>query len=346
MDPAKTAAIDLAEASYNLDIDVGNWLPNLLENGRPTLDLGSGFAAAMWGGKSDQGQPLIMQMHVGAGAPDLPLRYMRAAQEVGPDLVQETTAASVGGVNVLSEMKDKWPQVYEALTGSVGCKDILTLWALDPDLHGLVLSIPSPELVQLTPAARDRWQMLAVHMTAGHRLRRGLSTDTVATGVPVTEMPLNAEALLDPRKFVVSQATGGAQDKAASAVIREAAVRLDRARGKLRKTHPEEALELWHGLVRGRWSLVDWFDTDGRRFVLAKPNAPKLGDPRGLTEREHQVSTYAGLGESGKIIGYRLGISPTRVSALLSAALRKLGVKTQAQLVERLRGLPRSADED
>jgi DNA-binding CsgD family transcriptional regulator len=159
-------------------------------------------------------------------------------------------------------------------------------------------------------------------------------------------MPLNAEALLDPTKFVVSQAAGGAQDKAASEVIREAAVRVDRARGKLRKSDPQEALELWHGLVRGRWSLVDWFDTDGRRFVLAKPNAPNLGDPRGLTEREAQVATYAARGETSKIIGYRFGISPPRVSALINGAMRKLGVKTQAQLVEKMRGLPGQPTEE
>ena len=115
---------------------------------------------------------------------------------------------------------------------------------------------------------------------------------------------------------------------------------MDRARGKLRKSDPEEALAMWRGLVRGRWSLVDWFDTDGRRFVLAKPNAPHAGDPRGLTEREHQVAVYASRGESRKIISYRIGISRGRVSELLASAMRKLGVKTQPQLVERLRGLP------
>jgi len=342
----KESVINLVEAAYNLEVGPASWLPQLLEQGHPTLDLGAGFAAAIWGGMSDDGQPLIMQMHVGAGAPDLPLRYMSAAKEVGPDVVQATTAENVGGVNVLSEHRDQWPPVYEALTRHVGSKDILTLWALDPDLQGVNLSIPSPELIRLTPAAREQWQMLAVHITAGHRLRTRLTEAGPATGVPVTEMPLNAEALLDPTKFLVSQAAGGAQDKAASEVIREAAVRVDKARGGLRKSDPQEALELWHGLVRGRWSLVDWFDTDGRRFVLAKPNAPNIGDPRGLTEREHQVATYAALGESNKLLSYRFGISRPRVSKLLSSAMHKLGVKTQAQLIEKMRGLPGSPEID
>ena len=62
--------------------------------------------------------------------------------------------------------------------------------------------------------------------------------------------------------------------------------------------------------------MVDWFDSDQRRFVLAGPNPPELGNPRGLTERELQVATYAALGESGK-----------------------LAVKTQPQLAEKMRGL-------
>ena len=96
------------------------------------------------------------------------------------------------------------------------------------------------------------------------------------------------------------------------------------------------------GLVRGRWSLVDWFDTDGRRFVLARPNVPNIVDPRGLTEREALLATYAVQGESNKMIAYRFGVSAARVSGLLRSARHKLGCKTHAQLVEKMRGLPMS----
>lgn len=84
--------------------------------------------------------------------------------------------------------------------------------------------------------------------------------------------------------------------------------------------------------------MLDWFDSDGRRFVLGIPNAPELGDPRGLTEREHQVATYAARGESGKMIGYRLGISKASVSTALEGAMHKLHVKTKPQLAEKMRG--------
>jgi DNA-binding CsgD family transcriptional regulator len=347
MDPAKTTTIDLVEAGYNLELGAGDWLPNLDAAGKSLLDFGLGFYSALVAGVSEDGQHLVTQLHQGAGPEDLLARVFRAAQAAGPDLVaQWSGAASSSGVTTMSELKDQFPRAFEVLTENAGYKDGLMICALDPDGHGVTIQIPSPELIELTAKERERWQMLAIHIAAGFRLRRGLTESTGPRGVTSTEMPHNAEALLDPTKFVVSQAAGGAQDKAASEVIREAAVRVDRARGKLRKSDPEEALELWHGLVRGRWSLVDWFDTDGRRFMLAKPNAPHIGDPRGLTEREHQVATYAARGETNKIIGYRFGISPPRVSALINAGMRKLGVKTQAQLVEKMRGLPgQSTDE-
>jgi DNA-binding CsgD family transcriptional regulator len=62
-------------------------------------------------------------------------------------------------------------------------------------------------------------------------------------------------------------------------------------------------------------------------------------DPRGLNKREAQVATYAATGDSSKLIGYRLGLSQSYVSRLLNDAMRKLGVKTQAQLVAKLHTL-------
>ena len=98
-------------------------------------------------------------------------------------------------------------------------------------------------------------------------------------------------------------------------------------------------LRVWKGVVRGRWSIVDWFDSDGRRFILALPNKPRSRDPRGLTERELQVATHAGAGESSKLIAYRLGVSRSRVSTLLHQAMHKLGVQTTGQLVVKMRTL-------
>jgi len=217
-----------------------------------------------------------------------------------------------------------------------GAKDLLALTAVDPNGFGLSLTAPLPEVTNLTGRDRATWQMIGAHLVSGFRLRQGLQEvhDTLARH---TRLPDNAEAIVDPKKFEITDAVGDATDRNMGEFIREAARLIDKARGRLRREDPERALEMWKALVEGRWSMVDWFDSDGRRFVLAHPNAPDLKDPRGLTERERQVATYASLGETNKLIGYRLGISQPKVSTTLRSAMRKLGVQTRPQLVEKLR---------
>lgn len=221
----------------------------------------------------------------------------------------------------------------------LGHRDTLIVTAVDPYGPGFYLSMHLPEVTTLTEKERARWKMLAAHLSAGFRVRRGLSEEGVLDS---SKGPDTAEAILDPTTFRVTDARGQADDTDVLETLRDAAVRVDRARGGLRKSDAEESLRVWWALLQGRWSFVDWFDTDGRRFVLAHPNPPNIGDPRGLTEREAQVVAFASLGETGKLISYRLGVSESGVSRALSSAMHKLGVKTQAELVEKLRGLPLS----
>lgn len=328
MDPSRSAAIDIVEAAYDLEAPASQWLPSVLSAGSSLLDFGMGHYGVISAGESEAGVPMFTQVHTSPGAEDLPTQVFRAARQAGPELVAQASVGLEGKVYLLSEVREQWPKAYELIVDNVGCWDILSLTAVDPDRHGAHISVPSSEPIELTPHERELWQMIEVHLAAGHRLRRGLGDDAAAEGVPITEMPLHAEALVDPARFSLAQATGDAKASEAAQTIRDAARQVDKARGPLRNRDAEEALRLWKGLVHGRWSLVDWFDTDGRRFILAKPNGPRVRDPRGLTNREAQIATYAALGESSKIIGYRLGLSQSYVSRLLNDAMRKLSVKT------------------
>ena len=323
--------IDLVEVAYDLQIDVDDWVPRLLKVGRPMLAQGLGVVAKVLSGFEPGQEQKVIGMYVDGGAPDLAVRAARALQAVP---VGEELSATICccGARTISESSRSYPDVVESVTRCYGAKDVLGFWALDPDFSGLSFVAPLPEVSSLTPKERVRWSMLAAHVTAGHRLRQNL-WDPKNAGVPISELPLRAEAILDPKRFRVTEAVGEAQDPASSTRLREQALQVDRARGRLRRRDPDEALEIWKGLVAGRWSMVDWFDTDGRRFILAKPNPPHLPDPRGLTERETQVAYYATCGDSHKIIAYRLGISRTSVTNLLRSVKRKLGMKTQAELV-------------
>src|SRR5258708_29522667 len=129
----------------------------------------------------------------------------------------------------------------------------------------------------------------------------------------------------------VEHAEGPAKGKSAREALRDAARRIDRARGKTR-ADTDEALSLWNGLVAGRWSLLDRFDTDGRRYVVVRENAPEVADPRALSERERQVLAYAALGHPLKLTAYELGLSVSSVAQHRSKAMRKLGLRSQADL--------------
>jgi DNA-binding NarL/FixJ family response regulator len=95
----------------------------------------------------------------------------------------------------------------------------------------------------------------------------------------------------------------------------------------------DEALVNWEGLISGRWSMIDRFDNDGRRFVVAVKNDPAHPDPRGLTIRERQVAEYVGLGHASKEIAYTLGLSDSAITNCTARAQDKLGMASRAELV-------------
>ncbi len=338
MDRVTSAVIDLAEASYDLDISDSEWLPRVMEAGLPVLDHGLGVAAGIYTRPLDGGEVTLHQLHVAAAPADFALRQARVTAECPAEIQQACTRPGI--CMTLSEAAgEKYAYAVESWTRHHDyAKDALGLSAVDPDGQGALIISPLSERTTLTGHVRHRWQMVGAHLTTGFRLRRALKQAN-ENPVPDVALPHRAEALLDPLSFQVKEAVGPAQESDATAALRDAAVLVDRARGHMRKSDPDEALAIWRSLVEGRWSMVDWFDSDARRFVLAIRNPPGIQDPHGLTTREGQVATYAALGESGKLIGYRLGLSPSRVSSLLHDAMRKLRVHTQAELVEKMRGL-------
>ncbi len=97
----------------------------------------------------------------------------------------------------------------------------------------------------------------------------------------------------------------------------------------------EEALEVWQGLIDGRWSLVDTIDTDGRHLLLAHRNPEDIRDPRGLSRMESRVVGLAVHGHSNKHIGHHLGIAEGTVSSHLARALGKLQIASRIELVRR-----------
>lgn len=340
MDSAHASPIDVVEAAYDLQPDAGDWLRGLLKASRPLLGDSLGGSGAIMAGQTPLGEPLIAQVSAEPEPAHLLKSFLCGAREAWPLLRALGSSVHGEGVLTASTTEGIGAEVYQCITRHLGCQDVLSLWAFDRVFRGVTLQLPSPRRIELSPRARDRWKTICVHIASGHRLRRRLGYGGDTTGIPLTQIPLHADAVIDPLRFRLVDAHGPFKERTAADILRSAAFRVDLARGKARRGDPERALEVWAGLVCGQWSLVDWFDKGGRRYILAMANPTDGRDPRGLSDQEQQVAVLASSGQSSKCISHELGLSPGRVSMLLASAKRKLGVRNQAQLVLKMRTVP------
>src|SRR5690606_500357 len=185
--------------------------------------------------------------------------------------------------------------------------------------EGVFISAMTSRPWPVQEAAVERWRLLRAHILAGLRLHRNLVE----------------EAVLDRHGKVV-HAEGEARETRALDALRERARHIDRARSAEGRRDPEAALRVWQGLVNGRWSLVDKFDSDGRRYLIARRNEPGEGVAalRPLSRRERQILAYAALGYANKHIAYTLGLAPSTVSSHLRSAMRRVGASTRAALAD------------
>jgi DNA-binding CsgD family transcriptional regulator len=143
--------------------------------------------------------------------------------------------------------------------------------------------------------------------------------------------PAEAEAIFEQNGRAAHVAPG---HEPALAALRRRMLRLERARAD--RSDPEEVLTAWKALVEGKYTLIARFDTDGRRYVVAHENAPAVRDPRGLTATEAAIAAWARRGHSQKFIAYELGLAVGTVGGMLARVFHKLGVRSRAELVERL----------
>lgn len=336
MDPVTSEAIDLIEVAYDLHKSDPDWFSGLMDTAAPMIDHGLGtfgfaFVRPEGGGGRDA---VIQDMQLRSLPADFPERLAAASQALSPEFVRAVTPPGYAGT--WSEIARDHPEEFHALLEKLGYVDLFGITAIDPNGIGVDISAPLPEAMQLSAKSRERWQMLGAHIASAYRLRSALIRSEDDVDDDARELPFGAEAVLDANDLRIIDAIGPVRKRNAEEVLRRAARRVDQARGKLRKDDPRKALATWKALVCGRWSLVDWFDSDGRRFVLARPNPPKVFDPRGLNYQECQVVTYVLLGDTNKLIAYRLGLSQGRVSVLLKSAMHKLGARSKAQLVQKL----------
>jgi DNA-binding NarL/FixJ family response regulator len=115
----------------------------------------------------------------------------------------------------------------------------------------------------------------------------------------------------------------GASVTARDPSFRQAAAAVDRARSLLPHEDDHDAIDAWQALVAGRWTVVDYFDSDGRCIVIAQCHEND-GWP-GLSRRTRQVVARRVLGHSLKVIASELDISIATVCREVARGRAALG---------------------
>ena len=128
--------------------------------------------------------------------------------------------------------------------------------------------------------------------------------------------------------------------------IQQTVAAMKLARSVEGRRDPMRALALWSNLLAGKWSLVDYRDTDGKSFILVRRNALSLPSlSSALNAHEGQVVFYAIAGWTNYEIAYALGLKEGTTAGHLTRALQKLQLGSRTELIQIGSSLVRAAYE-
>lgn len=321
--------ISMIEACYAPIQDDAAWLGNIVATMRPLV--GELPAVALTFSFREEGFRVESVGLENLAMAALYEHMVAGWERIDPEFVRRWYAPTPA-VDLASRRMASFPEAalenLRPFFESMGVRDALGLLAVEPDAHGIALTVPYVEPPRLSARTLYQLRRVTAHLGTALRLRRRARPSWSPADASV-------EAILEPSGNV-QHASGAATDGA----VRESLVRavrdVERARGRLRETGPDEALSLWEGLVSGRWSMIDHVDSDGRRFVLLRRNEPGVRDPGALTPRERDVLAFVALGHSNKHVGYVLGLAPASVAAHLAAGMAKLGLASRREVISTL----------
>lgn len=265
--------------------------------------------------------------------PELANVVVESFSSTPPDQIRSYYQHTVGTAATFSaltgmDLRDL-PSGSQGNATRLGIIDQLFLHAANTDDRGVVLFVNLPERRTLSATTRRRLAMVSAHVAAGARIALALDT------------PREPIAILEPNGKLahVEKAHEGSRS-----ALRARVLDIERARTTARQSESdaEKALTRWKALLAGEYTLLDRFESDGRRYVVACENAPNVRDPRGLTQREAVVAALVMRGHADKLIAYELGIAEGTVAALSSRVMKKLGARSRADLA-RLLATPATA---
>ncbi len=320
--------LDCLAAAYRLDLDDAEYVRNIADEAAPLLDRGLGVLAYTYEAE-ERDNPAIDHFATSErfDASWLPRFYAEVEAAGHPTAPQPTgfhawRHMTCGQASAVEGMRPFLP----LFTHIGGARDTFAVNALDASGRGLWIGAPMRTTRKVSPEQVLLFTRFAAHLTSAVRLRQNAG-----------RLKPRAAAVLSPSgELLHAEASPGVVE--AREELRNAALAFDEARTK--KVNAEVATRRWRPLVESRWTLIDEFESDGKRLVVAIENGPPTRPPRkDLSLREHQVMTQAHLGHDNKVIAYELGLTHSTVRVLLHRAATKLGASSRQEAIDRFDAL-------
>jgi DNA-binding CsgD family transcriptional regulator len=253
------------------------------------------------------------------------LRANHAA--ASPALIKRLYLGGKPVANLRSALRPDDGPLYDQIV-RLGVGDALGVTGVDPTGFGCTLHFLSQTPSSLSRAAQQGLTRIAAHLASARRLRETL--DHAGARLDAVE---GADAVLsaDGR---VQHAEREARSTESRVALREAVRRMERARRRSIRADSETALGLWRAMVDGRWSLLERFESGGRRILVAHRNDPASRPSHALSELERKVVALLAVGHSQKLCAYELGRAESTIHEVATSAMTKMGVGSRAALVE------------
>lgn len=323
-------SLEVLEASYRLALPDREWLYDLTQavlTARPVGDMGMSAMAFLFT-SSPTGERFRPWNHLAMDVPDEFLAVLRSFHTtLDPEAVRARYWQQAALCATLSQLG----LPASPAQSSVGVREILGFQATDVSGVGFCMLFQLPRETSLLKPVSRHWAAVARHVRAALRLRLRLAGRDPWSLV---------EAVIDPAQpgGRVTHACGRASVRDAQDMLRQIACNIDRMRTRRTRTQDQRsqgdaALRAWPVLASGRWTVLEHFESDGRRCYIALRNEPEAASLVTLTSRERDVVAQAVLGVANKIIADALGLTEPTVKTHLRHAMAKLRVRSRAELV-------------
>ena len=327
--PTATELMRILDAVYDVQRPKEEWFSGLLRSAAPILDQGAGIGGLLYDIANEE--QINVEFIEGI---DVPAGWRQAGLAIhhDPRFIPKVIASYRSSLCATLPQLLADPDAFERLQRDYydrhAVRGQIMINGVDSSGKGCLINLFASKPIAISDGQRDLLVRLATHLSTAYRLQRRLADHA---GPPF----VGVAAVLTPEGRL-EHAETDAQSTAARQHLAHAVRRRERAR-TFADMDAQRVMRSLKGMVSARWTLVDHYEHSGRRYVLARENAPTPVGPVQLSLRERQVVSLATLGRSNKLIAYELGLASSTIRVLMARACAKLGVATRSELIAKQR---------